>query len=135
MCYSKKYSPFGILFATVFAAAALWFFLRAGCAMTRPVVLLAVMSIALLGLAITRPECLRVPHFLWISVGVMLGNVTHKLLLLFLFFLLVLPMGLIMRCFSRDHLELKKRTSESLWKDREFDPKWDDPKISFTNQF
>ena len=51
--------------------------------------------------------------------GQLLGTIINPIVLGVIFFMLIMPYGLIMRLFGRDELRLKLKKRESHWKIRE----------------
>ena len=66
---------------------------------------------ALVGLGLVAPAALRHPYRGWMALGHALGYVNSRILLSLVFYLVVTPMGFVMRLFGRDPMR------------RGFDPK------------
>ncbi|MCA1961256.1 MAG: SxtJ family membrane protein [Desulfomonile sp.] len=60
-------------------------------------------------LSLTRlaPPLFRLIYRLWISLAVILGYFVSRILLTMIFFLVILPTGLIMRLFGKDPMDRK----------------------------
>ncbi len=58
-------------------------------------------------LGLTSPKTLYLPYQLWIKLGNTLGYINSKVIFGIIFYLLVTPIGLIMRIFKYDPLKLK----------------------------
>jgi hypothetical protein len=76
--------------------------------------------------ALVRPRCFRGFYRGGMTVSFHIGQVIGKVLLTLFFFLLVTPMGLLLRLLGKDLLELKAKPGEaSRWRtaknSREFD--------------
>jgi len=56
-------------------------------------------------------------YWVWMGIAFVMGTVISHVLLGIVFFLLVTPMGLVMRLIGRDRLRLKHRHVESHWRD------------------
>jgi len=69
---------------------------------------------------------------LWMKFGFLLGKIVSPLIMGVIFFILFVPIGLIMRLFGRDELRLKMNSSDTHWKSREDDGSGSD---SFKYQF
>jgi len=67
---------------------------------------LACASLLMFTLGMLAPSLLQPFNLVWSKLGRALGKVTTTLVMLLLFYLLVTPMGLIMRMFRRDQLGL-----------------------------
>ena len=67
--------------------------------------------------ALSAPGCLRPIYKIWMGLGAILGWVNTRLILTVVFYLIFMPIGLVMRLFGVDLLERridKQRTS--YWK-------------------
>ena len=63
---------------------------------------------AVLGLwALIAPNSLNHPYKLWMRFGMLLGAVMNRVVLSVVFFLVVLPTGLLMRVFGKDPMRRK----------------------------
>ncbi len=97
-----------IAFPVVFSAILPWVFSTA-----MPVWPFAV-SIAFSALYIAAPHLLYYPYVIWMVVASILGWLNTKLLLGIIFYLLITPIGLIMKVFGK--LQYKHRVhAESNW--------------------
>jgi hypothetical protein len=65
-------------------------------------------AIAFLALAVVRPNILRPLNRLWTGLGQVLGMIVSPLILGLLFFLVVTPVGLLMRFTGKDPLRLRR---------------------------
>ncbi len=52
--------------------------------------------------ALVFPPALRGPNFLWTKFGLVLGWINQRIVLTIIFYIIVLPTGLIMRALGRD---------------------------------
>jgi len=59
-------------------------------------------AIVLMVPALVFPSALRGPHFLWTKFGLVLGWINQRIVLTIIFYIIVLPTGLVMRAFGRD---------------------------------
>ncbi|MHC4870874.1 MAG: SxtJ family membrane protein [Planctomycetota bacterium] len=67
----------------------------------------------LLGLSQTKAA---LPVYLvWMAVAFIMGNIISRVLVVLFYYLMITPIGLIMRVIGRDKLHLKKRDTESYW--------------------
>lgn len=106
---------FGIVFAIVFLIVALWP-LSSGSAV-RVWALLTAGAFA--ALALMLPAALRPLNRIWFTIGVALHRVASPLVLGMLFYLTVLPTGLVMRALGKDPLRLRfDRNARSYWIER-----------------
>ena len=104
---------FGILMAGVLAAIACHAAFRHRNAAT--IVACAVAALLLLGLALLRPRVLALPHRVWLRIGALIGSVVSPVVLGILYFVLLAPVGLLLRLRGRDALRLRQPASGSLW--------------------
>ena len=82
---------------------------------------------------IAAPKLLTVPNRLWLRFGLLLNRIISPVVLAFLFYVVVTPMGMLMRRFGSDSLRLRRSvTNESYWINR--DPPGPKPD-SLSNQF
>ena len=70
-------------------------------------------SIPTLILAILKPALLLYPYRLWIRLGDILGWLNSRIILGLVFFIVLLPIALIMKVFSHDPLRTKKLSQKS----------------------
>ena len=87
----------------------------------------------LLAVALIRPSLLAPLNKLWLKFGLLLYKVMNPLVLGLLFFLTIMPIGLVMRAFGKDFLRLRiDRGAKSYWIERA--PQGPPPQ-SMKNQF
>lgn len=55
---------------------------------------------------------------LWFWLGLALGKVVSPVVLALLFFVIITPFAVVMRLFGRDELRLKRRPTDSYWRER-----------------
>jgi ABC-type uncharacterized transport system permease subunit len=65
-------------------------------------------AIAALILTMTIPTVYKYPAILWFGLSQLIGTIVSKLLLSFIFFLVVTPVGLVRRLMGYDSLKLKE---------------------------
>ena len=83
--------------------------------------------------ALTVPSVLAVPNKLWMKLGLLMAKVVSPIALGILFYLVFMPVGLVMRLSGKDPLRLKfDAEAKSYWIPR--DPPGPAP-TSMTNQF
>lgn len=71
------------------------------------------------------PMGLRPVFFFWMTLAAVMGWVMGRILLIIVFYLLVTPISLILRCLGKDLLDLKLRDRASYWHrrpDKPYDP-------------
>ncbi|MCX7366534.1 MAG: SxtJ family membrane protein [Alphaproteobacteria bacterium] len=74
---------------------------------------------AFLAVALVYPKALAPLNKGWMKFGLLLYKVMNPLVLGLLFFVTIMPIGLVMRAFGKDFLRLKlDRNAKSYWIDR-----------------
>jgi hypothetical protein len=85
----------------------------------------------LFGLA--SPNVLRPVNKVWMTLAIILGWFMSRVILIILFYLIITPIGFLLKIFGRDPLKLKVDNSlSSYWEDRE---KSVSEKIDYERQF
>ena len=107
---------FGSVFVVVFLVIALWPFAFGGALRWWSLIASGMVAV----ITITAPGLLTIPNRLWMRFGLLLHRVVSPLVLGIMYFLVVTPMGLIMRVFAKDNLRLRRdERAESYWIKRE----------------
>ena len=88
-----------------------------------------VISFIFLILGILDSKILSPLNKLWFKFGIFLGKVISPIIMGFIFFLVVTPIGLIMRLLGKDVLNLKNSDIKSYWIEKT------GPKSKMKNQF
>lgn len=70
---------------------------------------------ALLILAAVAPALLAGPHRAWLAFARVLGRVNSAVFLFLTFFLVLTPLGFVLRLFGRDELRRRGPSPESMW--------------------
>ena len=86
-------------------------------------------SIVFLILGIFDSKILYPLNKLWFKFGIFLGKIVSPLIMGIIFFLVVTPIGLLMRLLGKDLLNLKFNNNKSYWIEK------DGPKSKMKNQF
>ena len=87
-------------------------------------------SIIFFLLGITNSKLLNPLNKIWFNFGILLGKMISPLIMGIIFFLVVTPIGLIMRVFGKDILNLKyNKKDKSYWIEK------NGPKSKMKNQF
>jgi Saxitoxin biosynthesis operon protein SxtJ len=68
-----------------------------------------------LALALSRSATLHPLNRVWQKLGLLLSKVVSPILLALLFYLVITPVGLLMRALGKDPLRLRRRESSSYW--------------------
>ena len=74
-----------------------------------------IISIIFLALGLLNSKILTPFNKLWFEFGILLGKIVSPLVMGIIFFLVVTPIGLILRLFGKDVLNLKYNKSQSYW--------------------
>ena len=71
------------------------------------------------------PAGLKPVYKVWMSLAVILGFFVSRILLSLIFYLVVTPIGLIMRLWGKDLLDMKLKDRDSYWhvRSEEYDPR------------
>ena len=88
-----------------------------------------IISIIFLVLGLLKSKILTPLNKLWFKFGILLGKVISPLIMGIIFFLVVTPIGLIMRLLGKDLLNLKYSDTKSYWIEKS------DQKSTMKNQF
>ena len=88
-----------------------------------------IISIIFLILGIINSKILSPLNKVWFKFGIFLGKIISPLIMGFIFFLVVTPIGIIMRLLGKDVLNLKYNKNKSYWIEKT------GPKSKMKNQF
>jgi len=88
-----------------------------------------IISIVFLFLGLVNSKILNPLNKLWFKFGIFLGKIISPLIMGIIFFLVVTPIGLLMRLFNKDLLNLKFNNNSSYWIEKT------EPKSKMNNQF
>lgn len=70
----------------------------------------------LVSFGLILPALLRIPYMVWMGVAFAIGWIVSRIILLILFYIVILPIGLIARLFGKDFLNIKIRNGDnSYW--------------------
>lgn len=121
---------FGIVFAVVFAIIGLWPVVFSG---SSPRWWAMVIAAVFALIAIFKPSLLARANILWAGLGILIGKFVTPIVMVILFFVTVTPVGLLMRVFKKDPLNIRfDPQATSYWIER--DPPGPDAE-SMRNQF
>ena len=116
---------FGIVFFVVFLLIALYPLINSG----EIRIWSAVIALIFLVLGILNSIILLPLNKLWFKFGIFLGKIISPIIMGIIFFLVVTPIGLIMRLLGKDVLNLKYNDYKSYWIEKT------GPKSKMKNQF
>ena len=117
---------FGIVFSIVFLLISLYPLLKSGDIRVWSLVV----SFIFLILGIINSKILSPFNKLWFKFGLLLGKFVSPLIMMIIFFFVVTPIGILMRLFRKDVLNLKfNNKKETYWIEKK------GPKSKMKNQF
>ena len=104
---------FGLTMSAVFGIwAALLFWRGRDARLT-----VAVLAVFFLFFGLWRPAWLRLAHKAWMSLAVCMGWVMSRVLLTAIFYLVLTPLGLLLKLSGKDLMHKRRDTGGSYWKD------------------
>jgi len=109
--YPKQERQFGFLFSTVFVLAAFWPLWP----LHAPNLYWLAGAGAWLAAALVCPKMLAPLYKAWMAFGHVLGWINARIILGVVFFVVVMPVGLVMRLFGKDFLAMRPNRSGSYW--------------------
>ena len=116
---------FGVVFSIVFLIVALYPVLNNNSIRTWSIIL----SLIFLILGLLNSPILYPLNKLWFYFGIFLGKIVSPLIMAIIFFIVVTPIGFIMRLLKKDILNLSFNNNKTYW------IKKDGPKSKMKNQF
>ena len=116
---------FGIVFFLVFIIIAIYPYFKSGDVRLWSLII----SIIFLILGLINSNILTPLNKLWFKFGIFLGKIISPIIMGIIFFLVVTPIGLLMKLFGKDVLNLKYNNDKSYWIEKT------GPKSKMKNQF
>jgi len=117
---------FGVVFSIVFLIIALYPITNSEDIHLWAIIISAVFLL----LAFVAPQVLELPNKLWFKFGMLLGSIIAPVVMALVYFITVVPTGLIMRLLGKDLLKQKlDKNAKSYWIKRS------EPIGSMKNQF
>lgn len=116
---------FGTVFFIVFFVIGLWPILNTGDVRIWSLII----SLIFLVLGIINSKILTPFNILWMKFGLFLGSIISPLVMGFVFFGVITPIGFLMRLLKKDLLNLKMNKEKTYWIEKE------KIKSSMKNQF
>ena len=116
---------FGIIFAIFFLILSLYPLTNAQDIRTWAVIL----SILFFILGLINSKILTPVNLLWFKFGLLLGRIFSPIIMGIIFFFIVTPIGIIMKVFKKDLLNLKYNNKKTYWIEKT------GPKSKMKNQF
>ena len=115
---------FGLIVGGVLLLLSAWWLYRGKFQGVSPITLPFGAALVLLGLVF--PKALVWPNKAWLALAEVLSFVTTRIILAFVFFAIVTPIGVVKRLFGWDPLHRRAGASDSYWRpysDRQKDPR------------
>ena len=116
---------FGIVFFLVFLLIAIYPMINSG----EPRLWSLGISAIFLILGLLNSKILNPLNKIWFKFGILLGKIISPLVMVIIFFIVVTPIGLLMRILKKDLLNLKFQNTDSYWIEKI------EPKSKMKNQF
>ena len=116
---------FGIVFFIVFLIVAIYPLINNGEIRLWSLII----SLIFLFLGLANSKILHPLNKLWFKFGIFLGKVISPLIMGIIFFLVVTPIGILMRMLNKDLLNLKFNNTNTYWIEKT------EPKSKMKNQF
>tara|TARA_X000001036_G_C20404272_1_gene694125 strand:+ start:376 stop:753 length:378 start_codon:yes stop_codon:yes gene_type:complete len=102
---------FGILFFIVFLLIAVWPIIELGTIRVWAIVI----SLIFLILGILNSKILTPLKTLWIKFGEFLGKIIAPIVMGLIYFIIITPIGILMRLLGKDLLNIKYNKNKSYW--------------------
>ena len=105
---------FGILFSIVFVLYGVWPILQSN----DPRVWSLIIGAVFLILALFYSKVLIPLNNIWIKFGELLGKIISPIVMAFVYFFVITPIGIIARLFGKDLLQIKFNSKSTYWINR-----------------
>jgi len=116
---------FGLVFFVLFLVIGLWPLIN-----NNEIKIWSIaISVVFLVLGLLNSKLLLPLNKLWFKFGLLLGKIISPLVMVIIFFLVVTPIGYLMRMLKKDLLNLKFNNEKSYWIEK------NEPKSKMKNQF
>ena len=115
MKVKENNKSFGILFFVVFLLIAIWPVIDSGSIRIWAILT----SLVFLILGILNSKILTPLKSAWIKLGEILGKIIAPIVMGFIYFLIITPIGIFMRLIGKDLLGIKYSKNNSYWIKRE----------------
>lgn len=111
---TKSLRKFGLVVGGVFLLVFLWFYFQVSDLYYSYIFLFIATPLIILGLLI--PNSLKYIYKVWMGIAFAIGWVVSRIILFVLFYLVIMPIGLVARLFGKDFLNIKlNKKEESYW--------------------
>jgi multisubunit Na+/H+ antiporter MnhG subunit len=103
---------FGSVFSTVFLIVGMWPLFFGGAPRWWSLIVAALFMLV----TVAAPALLALPNRLWLCFGLLLNRIISPIVLAFLFYVIVTPMGMLMQAVGKDNLRLRRADADaSYW--------------------
>ena len=102
---------FGLVFFIVFLIIAIYPIFKNGDIRIWSLII----SFVFLSLGLINSKILTPLNKMWFKLGLLLGKIVSPIIMLFIFFFVVTPIGLLMKILKKDLLNLKFNNDKSYW--------------------
>ena len=102
---------FGIVFFVVFLIIGLWPIINNGDIRNWSVIISAIFLV----LGLLNSKVLTPLNKAWLRFGIFLGNFISPIVMAIVYFLVVTPIGIMMKIFKKDLINLKKNNNKTYW--------------------
>ena len=116
---------FGIVFTVFFVVLCIFFWLNNNTIYF----IFLILSIITIFLTLLIPKSLIVPNILWNKFSILLGIIISPFIMAMIFFVTIVPTGLILRLLGRGPFKNKKNNKSSFWLEK------DNKNSTMKNQF
>ena len=116
---------FGIVFFVVFLVIGLWPIINNGDIRNWSVIISAIFLV----LGLLNSKVLTPLNKAWFKFGIFLGNFIAPIVMAIVYFLVVTPIGILMKIVKKDLINLRKNNNKSYWIEK------NEIKSSMKNQF
>ena len=107
---------FGYLFSFLFLSAAIYLFFVSYIFLS---LIFIFLSISFFLVSILKPSLLYFFNYLWMYFGFVIGKIISTIILSLIFYLIFTPISILMKCFGRDELRIRKKIYHTYWRVRD----------------
>jgi hypothetical protein len=120
---------FGLFFFSVFLVAGGYFSIFENLEVGASFLILAALFLTA---SLLKPSVLSPLNYFWMKLGWFLGRIVSPIIISIIYFLIIVPYGLVGKLIGRDELRLHSKDENSFWVERKYDQ---DRTSSFRDQF
>ena len=108
-------SKFGKFFSFIFFLCTCYFFINGNLIVS---IFFIILTLIFLTITIIKSELLQPLNRLWAMLGLLIGFIVSPIIMFIIFFVIFSPIGILMKLFQRDYLEIKNVKRRTMWKKR-----------------